>query len=483
MPASATDVRLLLASNRGPLSFSPDETGSPRGRRGGGGLISGLAGVVHEETALWVCAALSDSDRVASRQAPGGRLDLAGHDTAGVAVHMLDIDQRTYDLAYNGVANCTLWFLHHMLYATPFTPVFDAGFHVEWDAYEGYNRVFTEAIAAAAAPGAKVLVQDYHLSLTPRQLRHARPDLRIAHFSHTPWAPADYFGLLPEDVGRDLLLGVLGADHVGFLALRWADAFIDCCARYLGAHVDRRARTVTYDGHTSTVAVHALGVDGPQLHERAARPDVQANVDLLRAEIGGRRVIGRVDRTELSKNILRGLLAYRELLRTHPEWRGKVVHVAGAYPSRHDLPEYREYTAAVQRLAREIDDEFATSDWRPLLVHVRDDYARSLATYRISEVLLVNPVRDGMNLVAKEGPVLSEAGCVLVLSSQAGAAEELAPAALLVNPYDVTRTANALHEALLVPADVRRRQSAELARLATALPPDQWLHAQVLALD
>ena len=195
-----------------------------------------------------------------------------------------------------------------------------------------------------------------------------------------------------------------------------------------------------------------------------------------------RKLIVRIDRTELSKNIVRGLAAYRELLLAHPEWRGRVMHLAFAYPSRHDLPEYREYTASVQRVASEISAEFGTEDWDPLILQVDDDYARSLAAYRLADVLLVNPIRDGMNLVAKEGPILSERGCALVLSREAGAAAELS-AALMVNPYDITQTAEALHEALTMNDSERKRRAASLAQQAAALPPAQWFADQLEALD
>jgi len=180
---------------------------------------------------------------------------------------------------------------------------------------------------------------------------------------------------------------------------------------------------------------------------------------------------------------VRGLEAYRELLRRWPEHRERVVHLAFAYPSRHDLPEYREYTASVQRHARQITDEFGTEDWDPLVLQVNDDYARSLAAYQLADVLLVNPIRDGMNLVAKEGPLLSERGCALVLSREAGAAAELGGAALLVNPYDVTGTAKALHEALSMPDAERLRRAALLAEAGAASPPREWFADQVSALD
>jgi trehalose 6-phosphate synthase len=229
--------------------------------------------------------------------------------------------------------------------------------------------------------------------------------------------------------------------------------------------------------------VHPLGVDSGALISRASQPDVEARVGTLAEAAGDRKLIVRIDRTELSKNIVRGLVAYRELLTAYPQWQGQVTHVAFAYPSRHDLPEYREYTKRVQRLASEISEEFGTEDWDPLILQVDDDYARSLAAYRLADVLLVNPIRDGMNLVAKEGPILSERGCALVLSREAGAAAELAPDALMVNPFDVSGTARALHEALTMPYEQRQRRAAALARAASALPPAQWFADQLTALE
>ncbi len=473
---------LLVASNRGPLSFSELDDGSLQASRGGGGLVSGLSGLASDDVA-WVCAALSDGDRSAARKAPDGWLDRDGHDTGGTAVRMLDIDPATFHRAYNSVANSTLWFVHHLLYAMPTAPAFDAGFGREWASYETYNRAFAEALASEAAEGAKVLVQDYHLTLLPRLLRALRPDLRIAHFSHTPWAPVDYFRVLPAAVARDTLLGMLGADHAGFHSRRWAAAFAACCVDVLGAEADAEGTSVTHEGRTTRLGVHPLGVDAEALRERATAHDVESRLAALRDKLGDRKAIVRVDRTELSKNIARGLLAYRELLRRYPRWRGRVTHLASAYPSRHDLPEYREYTAHVQRLAAEIEDEFGTEDWRPIVLDVTDDYARSLALYRVGDVLLVNPVRDGMNLVAKEVPLLSENGCVVVLSTEAGAADEFGEDALLVNPFDVSGTADALDRALSMDPGERSARTARLAEVSTRLPPSRWLADQVSALD
>src|SRR6201996_2458409 len=475
---------LIVASNRGPVSYSRAEDGSLSAHRGGGGMVSGLtsglAAVAADGGALWLCAALSAADREVARQperAPSG--------PGEVPVRMLDIPAGVFDAAYNRVSNSVLWFVHHLLFDTPNQPRFDLEFRADWDSYVAYKEAFAAALAQECAPGTRVLIQDYHLSLAPRLLRDRHPAARIAHFEHTPWAPPEYFQLLPDDVAFAILDGMLGADHAGFLAWRWADAFLDCCEAVLGAEVTRTrpgAGRVTHRGHVTEVAVHPLGVDAEELRARGDQADVRGNASALREMARGRQLIVRVDRTELSKNIVRGLAAYRELLATRPEWRGRVTHLAFAYPSRSGLAEYQAYTARVHELAAEINAEFGTADWQPLILDVKDDYPRSLAACGVADVLLVNPIRDGMNLVAEEGPILSERGCALVLSREAGAAALIGESALLVNPYDVSATASALHAGLIMPAAERQRRSATIASAAAARAPRRWLAEQVEAL-
>ncbi|MES4901388.1 MULTISPECIES: trehalose-6-phosphate synthase [unclassified Streptomyces] len=483
MASEHSAAQVLVASNRGPVSYTLREDGSLDARRGGGGLVSGLSAIGPDAGAVWVCAALGDGDREAARRAGTGHLD-AG-DTGGQLVRMLDIAPEVFDAAYNGIANSVLWFVHHLLYQTPLEPVFGAEFRAQWDAYQAYNAAFADALAQEAADGAAVLVQDYHLALVPGLLRERRPDLRIGHFSHTPWAPPDYYRLLPDDVAAGVLRGILGGDRAAFLTERWALAFADCAAAVLGAEVvrDGARLSVRLDGRETRLGVHGLGADADFLRKRSRAADVDERLAALREQIGpGRRTVVRVDRTELSKNIVRGLLAYRRLLETRPEWRGRVVHVAFAYPSRQDLAVYRDYTEQVRRVADGINAEYGTEGWQPVALHVKDDFARSLAAYRLADVALVNPIRDGMNLVAKEVPVVSERGCALVLSREAGAYAELGDDALVVNPYDIEATARALHEALSMGDGERAERTKRLATAATALPPAQWFLAQLRAL-
>jgi trehalose 6-phosphate synthase len=471
-------AEVVIAANRGPIGFRRDRDGTITSSRGAGGLVSAMTGLATDGTTVWVCAALSDLDREVATAAPGGRLDLAGYADGG-AVQMLPVDVATLAGAYTSIANTTLWFVHHGMVGADDPLSFDDAWRHDWASYVEYNSCFAMAIAVAAAAGARVLVQDYHLALLPALLRAQRPDLRIGHFTHTPWAAPATFALLPDDVATALLVGMLGADSVGFHSPRWAREFIDCCTATLA--VEDLGTAVRFAGRDIAVRVHPLGVDAPPLLARAAEADVIARRADLTVQIGDRQAIARVDRTEPSKNIARGLEAYRDLLVRYPEHRERVIHVALAYPSRQDVAAYRRDTERVQSLASSINAELATPSWTPVLLSIRDDYPSSLATLQSGNVLLINPVRDGMNLVAKEAALLTD-DAVLVLSRAAGAADEMGEFALLVDPFDIAATADALHAALVMPAAERARRHAGLVRAATALPPRAWLRQQLDAL-
>jgi trehalose 6-phosphate synthase len=332
-----------------------------------------------------------------------------------------------------------------------------------------FNQAFAEAIARDAAENAAVMVQDYHLFLVPRMLRELRDDVRIGFFTHTPWVPTDYFTTLPDDVAYAIVDGMLGADVVGFHTQRWADLFCESAA-------------TVCDAKAPGVGVFPLGTDAGEMQKLGGRRDVDNALRVFDGEVGDRLVIGRVDRTELSKNVWRGLLAYRELLRRRPEWHGRVVHAVYDNPSREDLPAYREYTASIERLAAEIDDEFGTDDWSPILLEIQDDYPAALAVLRRSDVIFVNSVRDGMNLVVLEALVLSERDPAVVISREMGAAELLGDDAITVNPFDVSANADALHEALLMAPDERAERANRMRAAAVRLPPAEWFQAQLDAL-
>jgi trehalose 6-phosphate synthase len=472
-------AELVVASNRGPIQFEVDDDGNLTSGRGAGGMVAALGPALAGQAGTWVAAAISEGDRVAARRvARSGRLRVVELAHGAVRLRSLVFDPREYQSYYNRVANRTIWFLHHHLFDVPRHPRFDRGFRVAWQHYEDVNRAFASACDDEADQGAEVFVQDYHLALVPATLRRRRPDLRIAHFSHCPWADPGYFQMLPGRVAGAILEGMLGADLLGFLVPRWARNFLHCCLE-AGYGVDFGEGTVrTADGRPVQVRTYPLGVDGDLLRDWSAQPEIRAQDRVVADLARGRRLIVRVDRMELSKNILRGLEGYEMFLERNPRARGRVVHFALAYPSRRDLPEYQAYTAEVKHMAESINERFRTRTWEPVVLELRDNYPRALAAMAAADVLVVNPVWDGMNLVAKEGPAVSRRDLVLILSRNAGAADDLGPGALLVNPFDTAELAETIATALELPPDERAKRAALLREGAAALPPQHWFAAQ-----
>jgi trehalose 6-phosphate synthase len=472
-------AELVVASNRGPVEFEVDDEGRLTSGRGAGGMVAALGPALAGQAGTWVASAISEGDRVAARLvARSGRVRAIELAEGRVRLRSLVFDPREYQAYYNRVSNRTIWFLHHYLFDVAHHPRFDRSFQVAWQHYQRVNQAFAAACHDEADPGAEVFVQDYHLALAPAMLRERRPDLRIAHFSHCPWADPGYFSMLPGRAAGQILEGMLGADLLGFLVPRWARNFLHCCLD-AGYRVDFDQSTVRGgDGRTVAVRTYPLGVDGEALRQRATEPDAQAQARMVGEMARGRRLIVRIDRLELSKNILRGLESYGTYLERNPRARGRVVHYALSYPSRRDLPEYQAYTAEVRHLADAINERFRTRSWAPVVLELRDNYPRALAAMAAADVLVVNPVWDGMNLVAKEGPAVSRRDLVLILSRNAGAADDLGQGALLVNPFDTAELTEAIAVAVDMPPDERAKRAALLRDGAEALPPQDWFAAQ-----
>ena len=472
-------AELVVASNRGPVQFEIDDDGNLSAGRGAGGMVAALGPALAAHGGTWVAAAITDGDRVAARRVVrAGRRRRIDLPQGPVQLRSLVIDPREYQNFYNRVSNRTLWFLQHYLFDVPRHPRFDSSFRNAWRNYRDVNRAFAIACDDEADRDAEVYIQDYHLALAPTQLRERRPDLGIGHFTHCPWVEPAYFNMLPKPIREELIEGMLGADLLGFLVPRWSRSFLHCCAD-AGYQVDEAAGTVrSPDGHLVTVRSYPLGVDADDLRARVTERDVQTQLRSVRDLARGRALLVRVDRMELSKNILRGLDGYAAFLEAHPRMRGRVVHFALAYASRRDLPEYQAYTAEVKQAAEAINERFRTKTWEPVRLELRDNYPRALAAMALADVLIVNPVWDGMNLVAKEGPSVSERDAVLILSRNAGAADDLGDGALVVNPFDTVELGEAITTALAMPAEERAYRAKRLREQAAALPPQDWFARQ-----
>lgn len=451
--------RAVVVSNRGPLAFTLGDGGELAAGRAAGGLVVAVGPGAAHSGALWVAAALSPADRQA---AAAGVVEAEGHRAA-----LLPIDPATYAAYYDVVANGTLWYLNHGLWDLPRRPRFDRRWREAWAAYRAVNQHFADQVAALAGDGATVLVQDYHLALVAGLLSERRPDLRTATFVHTPWCTPEELAVLPDDVAAELVGGLARGGPVGFHSPRWADRFAACAAAVGAA--------------PATTFVAPAATDVEQLAAVAGSPACEQAVADLDRYLDGRHFVVRVDRIEPSKNVLRGLWAFDAVLEGHPELVDRVTFGVFVYPSRLGLADYQTYGQEIATLAAYLNAKWARPGWTPILLDSEDDHVRSVAALRRYDALLVNPVRDGLNLVAVEGPAVNQRDGTVVLSAQAGVADLLAGAVLVVNPFDIVATADAVAAALLASPDERSTRAAALRRAASQLDPLRWWDALVTA--
>jgi trehalose 6-phosphate synthase len=449
---------LVVVSNRGPLAFRIDEDGNPVPTRAGGGLVACLApALTPERNALWITSAVTEADRKA---ADGGPVEVDG-----IRVHHVAIELEHYRQYYDVIANGTLWFLHHNLFDLARRPRIDQHWWAAWHTFCDVNDAFSELVASQAPEGAIVLVHDYHLGLMGSTLRELRPDLRTVYFHHTPFTGRNTIGTLPQTAVRRLIDGMNGFDACGFHAQEWADNFALCSADAVG--------------RVPATFISAAAPDVHELQAVAHTHDTQVAFEHLESLAAGRKLIVRVDRMELSKNLLRGFLAYDDLLQRYPRWRENVTFVANLYPSREGLIDYLAYRNEVEGLIDQINERWGTPDWMPIVVSVQDDFPRSVAALRRYDVLLVNPIRDGLNLVAKEGAILNECDGAVVLSREAGSWVELQEFAIGINPFDITATSDALLHALEMSNEEKQARARGLFMAASARHPSDWLNDQI----
>lgn len=424
-------------------------------------MVVTLGPGAQRDGAVWVAAALDDSDREAARGVTNGAHGGAVVED-GFRWRPVLVDRGQYQAYYDVVANGALWYCLHGLWDLSRRPRFDRWWRDAWKSYRAVNAAFADAVADTAEPGATVLLQDYHLALVGRMLAGRRPDLRTSLFVHTSWCGPSELAVLPDEAASELLDGMTGAGAVGFHSARWASAFSDCCRAVLGS-----------DAAPPTFVAPAVA-DVGDLRATAASAACQRELDELERLVGDRQLIVRVDRIELSKNILRGFWAFDEMLETRPDLRGKVVFGAFVYPSRQGLSDYLAYGQEVRTVVDLLNSKWSTDAWTPIVLDPDDRYHRSVAALRRYDVLLVNPVRDGLNLVAQEGPLVNDRHGTVVLSRQAGAWDALEPHVLGVNPFDVSATAEAMAAGLDRPRALRVGAAERLVKVLEDSSPLRW---------
>jgi trehalose 6-phosphate synthase len=468
---------LVLVSNRGPVTFQDD--GSVK--RGTGGLVTALTGLASHRDAVWIASALTDGDARKANEAEGKALTV--HSPAGgeYQVRLVVSDPDAYDRFYNIFANPMLWFIQHYLWDLSNAPDVRRN---EVEAFEyGYN-VVNEDLATAVIEEIEgedepvVMVHDYHLYTLPALVRRARPDVFLHHFVHIPWTQSDAWRVLPQKIREELYCGLLSNDIIGFHTSSYRRNFLQCCRDLMDLDVDFEAGVVHFEDREVWVRSYPLPIDAKALFNVASSDGVaDQEQQLLRRRRD--HLILRVDRADLSKNVLRGFSAFDLFLEQHPEFRERITFIAQLMPSRTDVPEYAEYLERIEALVAVVNHRHGTPDWMPIQLKLKDDLEEAVAAYKHYDVLLVNAMFDGMNLVAKEGPMVNERDGVSILSENTGAHEELGEHALSVNPFDIQALADSIHAALTMQPAERARRLRGLKDIVTARDPGDWIDEQL----
>jgi trehalose 6-phosphate synthase len=467
---------IVVCSNRGPFIHERKKDGSFKVRRGGGGLVVSLEPVMERLGGSWIASTLVDGDREFAREFPRGR------EEEGFHLRLLDIPEDLHRLHYEHVSNEVLWFLFHYLFDPPSTPAFDEVFSHAWDGYRRVNEIYADAVIDM--PGDAVLFEDYHLMLAASIVRQrSRKRRPLLYFHHTPWCAPTYFSLLPDAVGLEILNGMLAHDVVGFHARKWADAFAACCERFVPG-ATRDGDDIVHKRRRTRILVAPVPVDTDRLRAEADDERVvewMSKHDEMRA---GRHLMLRVDRIDLSKNPLRGFLAFEKLLEATPKLCNDVLFLALLYPSRLSVERYQRYYTECLGVVGRINERFerkVKSGAGPIHLVFEDDYPRSLAAMRLADTLVVNPIFDGLNLVAKECPTINDRDGSVILSRNAGVFEEIGSGTIAINPFDINATADAMRLAIEMPIADRKRNARKLRTLATRSTPADWLRLRLAA--
>jgi trehalose 6-phosphate synthase len=486
------------------VTFRIGDGGDFIARRGGGGLVTALGGLARHHEVTWVSHVMGDGDEAMNASVSGQSFEEHARGGATYQLRFVGAVDAVYERHYLEIANPLLWFLQHRLYAFGWDPTITRSTHAAWSAYRTVNERIAVALVeelelAAQRPGETpfVMIHDYHLFLVPGMLRRSL-DRAEAHgsavaneaapfvqfFLHIPWPDPGAWRALPRKWAKEVCESLLACDVVGFQTERDAENFLRTVHHFLGASVEFRTGTIRYMGALTRVRVYPISVAVDEFEEHAQ----SATVQRLRSRIQAMRpktpdddgaLIVRVDRTDPSKNIVRGFRAYALLLDEHPELHGKVSMFCQLDPSRQDITAYIDYLAQVKAAASEVNERFQTATWTPLHVNLDSNFQAAVAAYREYDVLFVNPVADGMNLVSKEGPLVNERDGVVVLSDQAGSFNELGPYVVSVNPFDVAQQADAMYEAIQMSADERRERAVALRRQVIEHDVRAWMNAQL----
>ena len=473
---------LILVSNRGPVEHQMSGDGRPEARRGSGSVVTAFSSLAQKFEFTWVASAMGEGDRLVSDNGQGPHLKspLPGHQ---INLRYVVTPRRVYHKYYNILCNPLLWFLQHYMWNPPYNPNVDAAVHDAWETgYIPVNQAFANAVIEEArgldqAP--IVIGHDYHLYLLPEFVRQGVPDAVIQHFIHIPWPTPQYWHMIPEYITRRICESLCATDLLGFQTIGDVRCFLDTVEEFVpGVTVDRNNFTASHNGRTTTVKVYPISINVEEVQRIANTPRALDYEARLTADTGEVTIV-RIDRAEPNKNVVRGFRAYDLLLSRHPELKGKVKFLAFLVPSRTHIRQYQRYMDEIQQVIQQINSNHGTPDWQPIVPFIENNYTQAIAGMKLYDVLLVNTIIEGMNLVAKEGPVVNGRDGVLVLSHSSGVYSQLAHGAISVSPTDIEGTMEALYQAITMSAEDRKDRAARMLESVWREDIHNWLYQQI----
>jgi trehalose 6-phosphate synthase len=483
----------IIVSNRGPLEYYVDDDGSYRTRHGSGGLVTALLGAIQRRYVVWIALTMTETDQLGMQASSDTSASLPPA-LADMTLQLLSLPQQTYEQYYYHISNNVLWPAQHALLDPVIHTAFTQHTRDAWE--QGYckaNNIVADAIIRVLkkwGTDVPVIIQDYQLYLVAEQVRAQCPEARLSHVIYIPWPDARYLAMLPKYMAQAIYHSLMMNDIIGFQTWHDARNFISGAMRFLRdvqiiENSENRPGILLWQGRTVYTEVYPAVLSPEYILSVAQSYDAEASgrsVQLQDYMEKHQKIILRVDRVEPTKNIIRGFQAYENLLQSHPELHECVTFLALLTPSREGLAAYNAYESQVKEMIAHINTRFGQPHWQPIVAVFGNDRARALVCLQYFDVLLVNPVIDGMNLVVKEGGLLNTRSGAIVLSRTAGAYDTLGEHVLSIAPLDIEDTTNALYQALTMSIEERKDRADRTREILLKEDATAWFEMQINAL-
>ncbi len=446
---------------------------------GAGGLVQALLPFIEKTGGTWIASAMTDADIEVVEKYPENRIPTP-KDNPKFGTILIILDRKKYYEYYNILNNSLLWFIYHYMWNLAYTPEIDDNIHKAWESYQYVNQKFADRVIKeinSAEKESLIMLQDFQLQTCSAYIREKFEDIFLSQFIHIPWPQPDYLGIFPRYIEKSIVEGLLSNNHIGFHIERYAKNFLMICEKYADK-VDFKNNIVHYNDREIFVRNYPISVDVEKLN-RLVKSDEVLKYDRYVKKIKGNNfLIYRTERTDPSKNIIRGFKAYDLFFQKHPEFKGKVTFFITGVSTRENVREYKDYKTKLNNIIHKINGKYSRNGWKPIVTHFDAEYPLVIAAFKNYDCLLVNSIHDGMNLVPKEGSTVNENNGILIISETTGAYDELKEYSININAMDISETAEAIYNAITMKQDERKKRLKGLKKVIHNYDVYKWMEEQ-----